>query len=370
MKNLHLLSMCTHIDEEVVDFLNSEFSVENNVFVSLRPIDHLRDNKNYSSDPAAFSPEYINQHHQEYRRIIIHSLFLSDDEILRLTDEAAKKIVWVVWGQDLYNNGPKTVWNLKMGIKEGIHIVKRIIRGTYLRAFKKKRQVSQKVSLFYGVGIGFSYDEKAIRKKYGSKVRVRYIPVSGKSDIDYKLQLREYHLNSECSETKVLLGHSGYHFLEHEKYLNKLSAYRSENIHIYMVLSYGASSEKIKYLKELGNSIFGEAHCTVITELMPVKEYMEFLSTMNVAIFPFRHQSALGNTKSMAFMGVKLFFDPRGVLYKGFMESGVKTYDCRTIGKITYEEFRKNDFIADTHAPLFRNYYPGESAKAWSAILE
>lgn len=370
MKNLHLISMCTHIDEDIVDFLNSEFSPENNDFVSLRPIDHLKHYKNYSSDPAVFSPEYLNQHHQEFRRIILHSLFLSDDEILQLSDEAAKKIVWVVWGQDLYSNGPKTVWNLEMVVKEGIHTVKKIIRGTYLRAFRKKRQVSQKVSQFYGVGIGFSYDEKAIRKKYGPKVHVRYIPVSGKSDMEYKMQLRDRHLNSECGETKVLLGHSGYHFLEHEKYLNKLSAYRNESIHVYMVLSYGASPEKVKYLEELGNSIFGEAKCTVITELMPFKEYEEFLSRIDVAIFPFRHQSALGNTKNMALMGTKLFLDPRGVLYKGFKESGVKTYDCRTIGRISFEEFRKNEIIADAHAPLFRNYFPGESAKAWRAILE
>ncbi len=370
MKNLHLLSMCTHIDVEMVQFLNSEFSQDDNEFVSERRMDELEKYQNYSSNPACFSPEYINQHYQDYRMIIIHSMFLTDEQIISLTDDAAKKIVWVVWGQDIYSNGPKTVWNLKMIVKEGVHTIKKIIRGTYLRTFRKKRQVSNKISQFYGVGIGFSYDEKTIRKKYGSKVRVCYIPVSGESDVEYRLQLREHHLNSECGETKVLLGHSGYHFLEHEKYLNKLSAYRNENIHIYMVLSYGASLEKIKYLEELGNSIFGESKCTVITELMPFREYTEFLSTIDVAIFPFRHQSALGNTKNMALMGTKLYFDPRGVLYKGFKENGVRTYDCRTIGKISFEEFCRNEIIADAHAPLFRNYYPGESTKAWRAILE
>lgn len=370
MKNLHLISMCTHIDVEIVESLNSFFPHEENLFISKLPLDQLSGTDNYLVDSGAFNVEYINQHCSEYRCIIIHSMFLSEDEIIHLSDEAADKIVWVVWGQDLYNNGKKPRITVPYLAHEAVHCVKKFLRGTYYRSFIKKRQVSNKVSKFRCVGIGYLYDEKQIRKRFGKAVKVQYLPVSGIVYIEKKLKKREDHLNTKREVKNVLIGHSGYHFLEHEKYLRKLSAYKDKPIHIHMVLCYGADENRIRYLKELAYSIFGAEKCTIVTELVPVTEYMDYLSKMDVAIFPFRHQSALGNTISMAFMGVKLYFDPRGVLSKGFKKCGVTTYDCRKIGKIPFEDFIENTEIADVNSPLFDLFYTEKNKQAWAAVLQ
>lgn len=370
MKNLHLISMCTHIDVEIVGSLNSFFPHDENIFISRKPISELKREDNYLVNPSAFSADFINDHYSEYRSIILHSMFMSEDEILKLSDQAAEKIVWVVWGQDLYSNGVKPKITATYLANEAVHFVKKVLKGTYYRTFKKKRQVSNKVSKFHCVGIGYLYDEKQIRKRFGKAVKVQYLPVSGIVDIETKQKKREEHLNTKHEVNHVLVGHSGYHFLEHEKYLLKLSAYKDKPIHIHMVLCYGADEERICQLRELAHSIFGEEKCTIMTELKPVAEYMDYLSKMDVAIFPFKHQSALGNTISMAFMGVKLYFDPRGVLSKGFKTCGVTTYDCRKIGKISFEDFIKNTEIADVDSSLFDLFYTEKNKQAWAAVLQ
>ena len=158
--------------------------------------------------------------------------------------------------------------------------------------------------------------------------------------------------------------------MEHEKYLKKLSKYKNEDMQIYLVLSYGADEARIQKLTTLANRLFREGQVTIITEMMDKEKYREFLSKMDVAIFPFLHQSALSNTQMMAFMGSKLYFDPRGVLAKGFLAGGVKSYDCRKIGKIPFSTFKDYNEVPPVDAPLFSRGEYSNAVKAWKDILQ
>lgn len=371
MKNLHLMPMCTHLDDGMVKVLNSEFPTNENIFFHPEQREALIHVSNSYVVPEAFTPEYINEHAHEYKRVILHSLFFNGDEILRLTDEAAKKIVWIVWGHDLYSVHKKKRWTLQRFTHEAVHVVKKVLRGTYYRAYKKNVRITYKVGLFQCIGIGFPYDEFMIRKKYGNSPRVVYGPVFGpKAPDEIKFKLREQHIASSNACTNVIIGHSGFAFLEHEKYLKRLSRYKDENLHIYLILSYGADEERIRKLTALAYTLFREDQVTIITQMMDKEDYRELLAKMDIAIFPFRHQSALSNTQMMAFMGTKLYFDPRGVLAKGFQAGGVKSYDCRTIGKIPFSAFKEYHEVPPVDAPLFERGNYGNAVKAWKEILQ
>lgn len=369
MKNLHLMPMCTHLDDGMVFAINANFPLEENIFYHPAQRVPLREVENSFVVPEAFSVDYINENAKKYKRIILHSLFLSSNEIIKLTDEAAKKIVWIVWGHDLYSVYKKKALSLNYIVGESIHCVKKVLRGTYIRQFKARREVSRKVSLFQCIGIGYPYDEKMIRKKYGQKPTVVYGPVFSNNILSTKKrELRAKHLSCKSTVINILIGHSGFEFIEHEKYLQKLSKYKNENIHVYLVLAYGASEERIQKLRQLSDELFSSGQVTIITEMMKKEIYMEFLSTIDIAIFPFLHQSALSNTKSLAYMGAKMFFHPNGVLAKGFKEGGVKTFDCRKIGKISFSTFIKYDKIPNESALLFSDSYD-KCVTAWKKIL-
>lgn len=369
MKNLHLMPMGSIFDDDLVTELNANFPIELNVFYHAEQRERLKDVENSYVVPDAFTPEFINAHAIEYNKIFLHSLFLSPDEILRLTDDVAKKIVWIVWGHDLYTVKKKKKWNASRFMKESIHVAKKLVRGTYIRSNSKKRAVAQKVSRFHAVGIGYSYDEKEIRRKYGKTVSVVYGPYFSRTTQEKVDKLREMHLSKHEHTTNILIGHSGFEFLEHEKYLQKLSHYKDEDICVHLVLSYGASEDRIQKLSEMAISIFGEEKCNIITQMMSKNDYYEYLTSIDVAIFPYVHQSALGNTRRLAYMGAKLYFHPDGILSKGFKQDGMKVYDCREIGKVPFEQFIMNDFLPEPSIPLFNTFNYQRNVEAWKQLL-
>lgn len=370
MKNLHLQPMNSTFDDELVTELNANFPHEDNLFVQEEEREKLKNVDNCIVAPEMLKPQYINEHCDEYKHIFLHSLYLSPDEILQLTDAAASKIIWCVWGHDLYTVPKKKHYTFKNIVHEAIHFCKMVFHGTHIKIHRKKMRVREKVSKFHCIGIGYSYDEKMIRKKYGKKVRVVYGPYFTKATEDNIMRLREEHMNKPAGPVNILIGHCGFEFLEHEKYLKLLSKYKNENIHINMVLSYGASQERVKYLCEMAEVIYGKEKCTFLTDMMPRAEYYDFIKNMDIAVFPFKHQSALGNTKRLLFMGTKMYFHPKGVLYKGFTEGGVKIYDCRDIGKVSFAELCRNTEIADVNAPLFDTFNYKKNVEAWKKLLQ
>lgn len=370
MKNLHLQPMNSTFDDELVEELNAVFPQEENLFVQEKPREKLRSVPNCAVAPEAFTPQYINEHCGEYDHIILHSLFLSPSQLLELSDEAAAKIIWCVWGHDLYTVRKKQQHSIRSILKETIHFGKKLLRGTFIRQYRCNRRIREKVSRFYCIGINFSYDEKMIRKKYGKTVRVCYLPYYSGATEKNIMRLREEHLSKPDGSVNILIGHSGFEFLEHEKYLKLLRKYKDENIHINMVLSYGADQQRVDKLTNLAHSIFGKEKCTILTEMMPRDDYYRFVCDMDIGIFPFKHQSAVGNTVRLAFMGVKMYFHPKGVLYNGFLQGGVKTYDCREIGRVSFEKLCSNDSIADINAPLFQTFQYQRNVEAWKRILQ
>lgn len=369
MKNLHLMPMNSTFDDDTVLELTELFPDVENLF--LHPVRRkaLADFPNSIVAPEAFTPEYINRHCAEFDQIFLHSLFLSPEQLLRLSDEAVGKITWCIWGHDLYTVKPRRSTDLRTLAGEAVHCVKKLLRFTYVRQHAQQRAAAQRVAAFRRIAIGYPYDERMIRKKYGPGATVVYGPYFSRTTEANIGRLRQMRLARKDSTVNILIGHSGFAFLEHEKYLKRLAAYRDEDIRIHMVLSYGASEARVAALTELAHSLFGPEKCVIVTEMMPKLAYYEYLTNMDVAIFPFRHQSALGNTMRLAYMGVKLYFDPRGVLAKGFLEGGVRTADCREIGRVPFDRFRTQDMPPDTHAPLFDTFFYQKNIAAWSSIV-
>ncbi|GEM_PF-2061499 len=370
MTNLHLMLGDSTFNVDFAKQINNLFPYEANLFVLNKKQTDLKMEQNCVVNSSFFKPQFLNQHCKEYRYIVLHSLFFSDDEILALSDECAAKIIWCVWGHDLYSVHKKQQNSIKYYFHESVHAVKKVLRGTYIRQFIQKRNIAAKIGEFHLICIGYQYDQNMIRKKYGNKVNVKIAPYFSDFTMNDLKELRSKKEHLVKNPTKnILIGHSGFEFLEHEKYLNQLSKYKDEDIHINLVLAYGASAERINKLRKLAYSIFGQEKCTILTEMMPKDKYYDFLSTMDAAVFPYLHQSALANTKVMSYIGVKMYFNPRGVLYKGFSENNVPVYDCRKIGQISFNELFKYDQTVPTESPLYETFDYSKNQRIWKQIL-
>ena len=366
MKNLHLMSLDSKFNSYLLKEINDFSPHDINMFVWRGCNNFPFDADNAIIEPNWFSADYINQHHKEWDRIFLHELFLSDRQVLRLSDEAAKKITWVVWGHDLYRKPAKPKRNWRSVLKYLYSSMQQ--KSIFFSGYRKK--LAAKVSLFQRIAIGFPYDEVYIRKKFGATVPVVYGPYfSRDTDRAHADALRELHSKQTHEGTNILIGHCGAKFIQHEKYLRKLAKYRNHPIHLFLIMSYLASPERIEKVEKLAGSLFSKDQYTIITELMPRNEYYEFLAKMDLAIFPFLHQAALGNTKRLAYMGVKLYLDPRGVLAKGFKAGGVGTFDCRKIGWISYEKLIQSGPLPDRNETLFDAFDYERNIHAWEQLL-
>ena len=366
-KNLHLMPINSGFNAKLIDEINQWSPLESNIFVWKDDSPYARYQKNCIADSKMFSAQFLNAHHSEYHHIFFHSLYMEDSEILKLSNEAANKITWVVWGHDLY----KVKTPIKSTFRSVAYHFYKYLQQYNPIIMRRRAKVAAKIGQFERIAIGYSYDEREIRNKYGDNVPVVYGPYFSKeSDLQEAISLRNNYQNRTNGETtNVLIGHCGADFIQHEKYLKRLSKYKNESIHVYMVLSYLASSGRIYSLAKLAEGYFGKENFTILDKKLPRNEYFAIMNNIDIAIFPYLHQSGLGNTRRMAYMGIKLYFEPKGVLYRGFMADGVKVYDCNEIGKVPFCQFIKNDATVNINSKLFDTFDYQRNIQAWKDLV-
>lgn len=370
MRCLHLMPMNSSINVDLIHQINRHFPPEEHLFVLSAARDDTRDIPNCTVAPDHFHVQFLNQNHAQYDIIFLHSLFYSPNELLALRDEAAQKIIWCVWGHDLYSVHRKKQYTPGERIRECWHFLKKLGRFTHLRIYLKQRKVVRKVRQFRCVLIGYPYDRVRLFKKYGKKLPVEIAPYFSSFDkADMAALLDQKRLTSH-NGFHVLIGHCGFHFIEHEACLQKLAAYRNENIHIHMVLSYGASPDEARRIRETAYRLFREDQITIIEDMMPKEEYHRYLSEMDAAIFPYTHQSGVFNTVLLSYLGTKMYFSPEGVLYRGFREMGLPVFDCTAIGRIDYADFCRPAGDPDRNSPMYDIYNNAKNVERWHHILQ
>lgn len=354
---------------DLIRIIKSELPDSNNTFLLKYKCPDFLNDSNIIADSSLFNVDYINQHYRDFDHIFIHYMFLHPHDLMRLKDEAARKIVWVVWGDDLYHvkkrfekaKDTRELIRNSLYVWSDVSIIYKLIR----------RIARHKVRLFQAIGIGYAYDKLKAQELFGEKPPIVYAPYFSLEGSMAQVQaMREAHLCKSSDVYNVLVGHNGFPYHEHESSLKLLSKFKNENIHINLVLSYGASEEKAKAISETALNIFGEKKVTILTEKLSKKDYFMFLSTMDAVVFPFTHQAALGNARRLAYCGVKLYLNPNGVLAKGFLMEGVKTDNYFDIQNQSWDQFCSNTNPVNINAPLFAPFDYDYNVETWKQLLE
>lgn len=303
--------------------------------------------------------EDIAKNYRKFRKYVdeVDFVFLHENTIvsmrtlLRLGRKRLNKIIWCVWGHDLYFEGMD-----KLGV---LATMKRAISLRLRRVITKK---------FYAIGVGFKYDAVEVRKKYGDIkiVEAPYGYVRGnKEEID-----RAIKGSVRKGPLKVMIGHSAYEFLNYYDTLGLLSKYKDEDILISMVLTYG-KKEFGREVQRRAVQIFGEEKVEVIDELMSAEDYARYLNAVDICVFNFTKQAALGNFYELCYMGKKLFLRKGGVL--DLAAKGEKMDVCYVtdIPKMDFAEF-SNLNIDAKNEKKFGEYYMDEKnyLEAWKRTLD
>ena len=150
-----------------------------------------------------------------------------------------------------------------------------------------------------------------------------------------------------------------------------LGIYKKEDFKLYVPLSYGGDMEYRQKVITYGFKTLGDKFIP-ITKFMNKEEYIEFLSKINVGLFAFKRQQALGNIRLLFKFQSKIYLNEEGVLFRDFKSKG---YTVHSLSEIEYLEFE--DLIFEDSKSINANkvrvseYFETEAAmREWNLLFQ
>lgn len=249
-------------------------------------------------------------------KIIIHQLnkprlMLS---LLLFYPNAFKKMVWSLWGGDVY------FYQLQsQSIKHKLFELFRKI------VISKIPTISYWVKGDYDV-ISTVYKSKAIayQAKYPSPVNLEDIK---------NISIKEKNTN----EITIIVGNSADPFNEHIAVFKMLEKFKNKNIKICSILSYGNEKYKNKVIKS-GKNIFQDKFLA-ITDYMSFDEYLSFLNNSDICILNHKIQQGLGNQLLFLALNKKLYINAYTTPFKHYKALDIDVFDTESILSLSFDDF-------------------------------
>lgn len=219
---------------------------------------------------------------QMYRaeKIILHGLF-NFGLLLLLAAQPwlLTKCYWCIWGGDLYDH--------QLGKKNWKWHIKELFRRPVIK------RMGNLITYIKG-------DVDLARDWYGATGQYHEC-IMYPSNLYKEIQIKP----KKDTAIHFLVGNSADPSNNHMEALEKLLPFKDLDIRIHIPLSYG-NKEYAATVCRQASLWFGEK-AKPITKLMPFDKYMEFLSSIDIAIFNHRRQQAMGNTITLLGLGKKVY---------------------------------------------------------------
>ena len=256
-------------------------------------------------------------------KLIIHGLwseYLID--FLYRNAYLLKKSYWVMWGGDFYF--PE-------------------------RQSDKKKKVIRKMGNLITDVVGDYELAKQWYKAKGKIYRSFMYPSNLYKDVPKKDVIKH--------TANILIGNSSNPTNNHIDALEKLKDLKDENIKIFIPLSYGGGSEE--YISEViktGQSIFKDKFIPLL-EYIPYEEYIQFLNSIDIAIFNVNRQQAMGNIITLLGMGKKVYIRNDTTMWNYFSELGIKIFNF--YGSFSLEPLANN--LSKENVLKIKNHFSEEN---------
>lgn len=248
-------------------------------------------------------------------KIILHGLFnIKLVQILFFMPWLLKKCYWVMWGGDLYT--------YQIGERTWKWQVKELFRRPVIK------NISHLVTYIPG-------DVDLARRWYGAKGEyhecLMYLSNTYKALDAPSIQ---------SDTVNIQIGNSADSSNNHFEILDKLLPFKNQNIKIYAPLSYGDQAHAKKVIAK-GKELFGEKFIA-LTEFMPFEQYLQFLGSIDIAIFNHERQQAMGNTITLLGLGKTVFIRSDTTQWQFFKDKNIEIYDSIKLDSIDKKEHLDN----------------------------
>lgn len=320
-KILHI-GYCDKFMPPFIEFIKENFDFNNHEFLlagGMSANDVLKSDNIYISDKSKLSKLYyykqIFSKMHKADKIIFHSLFDNKTiQLLFLLPWLVKRSYWVMWGADLYTykqSKRNIIWYKNEFLRK--HVIKNI---------------GHLVTYIPG-------DVDLARKWYSAKGEyhecLMYLSNTYKA-----LDTPSIHSDT----INIQIGNSADSSNNYFEILDKLLPFKEQNIRIYAPLSYGDQAHAKKVIAK-GKELFGEKFIA-LTEFMPFDQYLQFLGSIDIAIFNHKRQQAMGNTITLLGLGKTVFIRSDTTQWQFFKDKNIEVYDSIKLDSIDKKEHIDN----------------------------
>ena len=265
------------------------------------------------------------------KKIILHGLWRDKvDILLYFNQELLKKCYWVMWGGDFYFPEKQTWF---------------------------RNQIIKNIRNFITLNI---YDFEYVKNKYftfGTLWKCPFYP---------KNLFKEISTFKVNQKLKILVGNSATITNRHEEIFNLLTNLENKEFEIYCPLSYGDKIYANKII-QLGKLLFKNDFHHIDTLLTP-QDYLDFLETIDLAIFNHNRQQGGGNIISLLGLGKTVYLNRENNMYDLFKNMNLIFYSIEDLSngilKLIDQNAKFNN-ISIVHD----NYSEKESSKQWQKIF-
>ena len=280
----------------------------------------LPDINNIVLEKDGTKAEIINKYAEKCDWLISHDL-VDVRNCLRIKRKYFHKIVWRTWG----GSRQKTKWNLR---KPMVSVFAKLGDSLYYIYMRYTFGTSPVIGIANDVDIVDLEQWKWHKKS-------KLLPI-GYSDSSLDKIFNNIKVSSDKKDcVNFLVGHQGDPRENHLLFVQKLLSYNKKDIKIYLPLSYG-DKLYINKLKEELNSLHDE-RIIIIDRLMPLGDYYQFLSEVDVAIIDEISSMALGNISVLLRFNKKIYLNKDGILKKAFDYGKIPYRTTDEIGEKSYE---------------------------------
>ena len=357
MKYLHIMRNDKFINP-FIDFINKNFSKEENIFFVIDGLETLKvlNEKNiewYISKGRNLKSIlkkiilllqlpilYIKlfNYCRKCEKIYFHGLFDPRVTIfIYFFRFFLKKSYWIIWGGDLYSYKDRKKKSFFYNIED---YVKGNMKGyiSYIKGeFKLVQEWFKVKGNFYS---SFTYPSNLYKK-----IEIRK---EGKEGL------------------WVQVGNSADPSNNHFEILEKLSKFKNMDIKLFCILSYGGNEEYKNRVIKRGSELFKDKFCPILN-FMKFDEYMNFLSSLDIAIFAHDRQQAFGNITSLLSMKKTVYLKEKVTTYQTLKEMGIKV---RSFDKLVdLEEFDENT-LENNRKIIEENFSEEKLIEQWENIFE
>lgn len=361
MKYLHIMRNDKFINP-FIEFINKSFVKEENIFFIIDGLENIKvlNEKNvewYISKGRKLKGIlkklilllqlpilYIKlfNYCRKCEKIYLHGLFDPRTIIfLYIFRFFLKSSYWIMWGGDLYSYKDRKkksfFYNIFYNIED---YVKGNMKGyiSYIKGeFKLVQEWFKVKGNFYS---SFTYPSNLYKK------------------IEIRKEGKE--------ELWVQVGNSADPSNNHLEILKKLSQFKDANVKLFCILSYGGNEEYKNQVIKRGLELFKNKFCPILN-FMKFDEYMNFLSSLDIAIFAHNRQQGFGNITSLLSMKKTVYLKETVTTYETLKDMGIQ---IKSFNKFVDLEKLDNNVLENNRKIIEENFSKEKLVEQWKNIFE